>query len=186
MDFVPDDKRIEDQAREALIADMKNRLEQAQTSGQSPEQIQREAAAYAKVEARRQAPQIVAKARSWWFGFRRFLIVGALASGFSIGMALFVEHRYVAPLCEQYGTQHGLLYRGIYYPVMGSSSTTSSSGRCIFVDSAERRKTFPLAKLVPNAAIALLVSFALDIEATIPISFILIALIAVAIGRLRQ
>jgi len=55
-----------------------------------------------------------------------------------------------------------------------------------FVDSAEHRNTFPLVKLVPNAAIALLVSLALHVEVTIPAAFALIALIAVAIGRLTR
>jgi len=186
MDSVPDEKRIEEQAREAFIAGMKNQLEQAQASGQSLEQTQREATAYASAEASRQVPQIVDRFHSWWFGFRRFLIVGAVASGFAIGLALFVEHRYAAPLCEQYAAEHELLYRGISYPVMGNSSTTSSSGRCLFIDSADHRNTFPLAKLVPNVAIALLVSLALDIEVTIPVAFILIALIAVGIGRLKR
>jgi len=101
MDSMPDDKQIREQAREAFIAGMKNRIEQAQTSDQSQEQIKRQVAAYANAEARRQVPQIVSRFHSWWLGFRRFLIVGALASGVAIGLGLFVEHRYAAPLCEQ-------------------------------------------------------------------------------------
>ncbi|HEX7605331.1 MAG TPA: hypothetical protein VF348_01385, partial [Usitatibacter sp.] len=92
----------DEQAREAFIASMKSRMEQAQASGQSPEQIREQMAAFAREESRRQLPQTVAKVRSWWSGFRNFLIVGAIALALSIGLALVVEHRYAAPLCESY------------------------------------------------------------------------------------
>ena len=186
MNSVPDDKRIQEQAREAFIAGMKDRIEQAQASGQSPEQIKQQVAAYANAEARRQVPQIVSRFHSWWLGFRRFLIVAALASGVAIGLALFVEHRYAAPLCEQYAAQHGLLYQGFSYPVKGHSSTTPLSGSCLYSDSADHRNSVSLAKLVPSAVIALLVSIALDLEVTIPVAFVFIALIAVGIGRLKR
>ena len=57
-----------------------------------------------------------------------------------------------------------------------SSSTTSPSGRCILLNAAGHRDTISLTTLEPSAIIALLVSFALQIEFTIPASFVLIAL----------
>jgi hypothetical protein len=118
-------------------------------------------------------------------GFRRFLIVGALAFGLAAGLALFVERRYAAPLCERYAAEHGLVYTGLEYPVIGkSSSTTSPSGRCILVNAAGRGDTMSLTKLEPSGIIALLVSFALQIKFTVPASFVLIALMWVGFRKL--
>jgi len=185
MSSTRDEEQAQEKARGAFIAGMKTRLEQAEARGQSPEQIREQATAYAREEARRQVPQVAAKARSWWFGFRNFLIVGALALGLAIGLALFVERYYASPLCEQYAAQHGLVYRGLDYPVIGQSSSTTSSGNCILVDAAGHRNTIRLRNLEPNAALALLASFALQIDFTVPALFIVVALIAVAISRLR-
>jgi hypothetical protein len=127
----------------------------------------------------------VAKARSCWVGFRNFLIVGAIALGLAIGLALFVEHSYASPLCEKYAGQHSLLYRGVDYPVVGNSSSTTSSGSCIFDDAAGQRNTVRLRDLDPNAALSLLASFALQIDFTVPTFFIIVALIAVGMSRLK-
>lgn len=180
-----DEEQAQDKEHEAFLADMKIRLKQAQASGKSPEQIRELILAITHEEGRKQAPQIAARARSWWTGFRNFLIIGALAFGLAIGLALFVDHYYASPLCEQYAVQHSLLYRGLDYPVIGKSSSTSSSGSCIFEDSAGQRNTIDLRNLEPNAAIALLASFGLQIEFTIPALFIVVALIAVGISKLR-
>jgi hypothetical protein len=180
-----EEQQNQEKAREAFIADMKTRVEQAQASGQSPEQIREQVRAYARAEARQQIPQIAARARSWWFGFRRFLIVGALALGLAIGLALFIDRYYASPLCQQYAAQHGLVYGGLDYPVIGRSSSTTSSGSCIFVDAAGHRNTILLRNLEPNAALALLASFGLQIEITVPTLFIVVALMAVAISKLR-
>lgn len=127
------------------------------------------------------------QARSWWFGFRNFLIVGGLALGLAMALALLVEHRYAAPLCRQYGAQRGLTYQGISYPVIGkSSSTTSSSGSCRFVAATGREDRVSLTRLEPNWAIQFAVSWALQLELTTAIFFVLIALLAVGIGRLRK
>ena len=145
-----------EQAREAFIAGIKSQLEQAAASGQSPEQIRQQARALMSEEVRRQIPEFAAKARSWWRGFRRFLIVGAFAFGLAIGLALLVEYRYAAPLCERYAAEHHLVYRSPYYPVIGKSSSTSSvSGKCILANAADRQSSIGLTKLEPNVAIAL-------------------------------
>jgi len=141
--------------------------DQAQVSGQSPEQM----------------PELTARVTAWWSGFRNFLIVGALAFGAAIGLAFLVEHQHLAALCERYGAQRGLAYQGADYPVIGSSSSTTSPGGCISSDTAGRRATVSLYKLEPNAGIALLVSFALQIDFTIPAAFVLIALLAVWLRR---
>jgi hypothetical protein len=181
------DGKAREDAREALVADMKARFEKGLATGLSPEQVRETIAQHAREEVRRQAPQVVARARSWWLGFRNFLAVGALAAGLAIGLALLIEHRYASPLCEQHGARQGLAYRGLDYPVIGrSSSTTSSSGSCMFVDGAGHRSTVRLDKLEANAAIVLLVSLALQIEFTIPAFFVLLALLAVGFGRLRR
>jgi hypothetical protein len=180
----PDDEQAREQSREAFIAGMKTRLERARASGQSPEQIQELVSACVKEETRRQIPQVAARARAWWSGFRNFLIVGALALGVAIGLALFVEHHYAAPLCEQYAAQHdGLRYDGIDYPTVGRSSSTTSPPRCMFVDPAGHRDTVSLDELQPNAIAALLTSFALQISFVTPVAFILIALSAVSLRR---
>jgi hypothetical protein len=170
---------------EAFAAAMQARIEQARANGESSEQIKEEVTAYARAEARQQAPQVVARARSWWSGFRNFLIVGALALGLAIGLALFVEHSYTAPFCEKYASQHSLVYSGFQYPTLGRSSSTSSLGRCMFADAAGQSSTVDFSKVNSNAILALLVSFALQIEITIPVFFILVAMLAVAISRLR-
>ena len=183
MGLTPDDEQAREKAREAFLAGMKTRLEQAQASGQSPEQLEELVSAFAKAAQRRQLPEATSRIRAWWTGLRNFLIVGALAVGVFIGLALFIEHRNAAPLCEHYGAQHGLTYRGIDYPTIGRSSSTTSTPRCLFVDAAGRRDSVSLDKLEPNAAMALLVSFALQIDIVVPVAFILIALMAVALRR---
>jgi hypothetical protein len=184
MDPIPDDARAREHAREAFIADMKRRFEQAQAGGQSPEQLRELVTASAKEESRRQLPEVTARMTAWWSGLRNFLIVGGLAFGVAIGLALLVEHLHVAPLCERYAAQHGLRYQGVDYPMIGRSSSTTSPGRCIFADAAGRRDTVSLYKVEANAFIALLVSFALQIDFIIPAAFILIALLAVSLrGR---
>jgi hypothetical protein len=185
MSSTSDEEQDPEKERDALIANMKTRIEQAQASGQSPEQIREQIIASAREEAPQQVQQIVAKTRSWWFGFRNFLIVGALALGLAISLALFVDNSYASPLCKQYAAQHNLVFRGLEYPVIGNSSSTTSSGSCIFDDTAGNRNTIRFSKLEPNSALALLASFGLQIEITLPTSFIVIALIAVAISKLR-
>lgn len=177
------DEQTQAQQRAAFIANMKRALEQAQANGQSPEQIRALTSTLAHAEMQRQMPQIIAKTRSWWSGLRNFLIVGALALGLSIGLALFVEHRYAAPLCTHYAALHELTYKGIEYPVIGRSSNTTSSGRCIFVNSAGQQNTLALSKVGGNWLIVLLLSFALQIDFTTPVAFILIALLAVALRK---
>lgn len=179
-----DDEQAREQTREAFIANMKSRLEQAQASGQSPEEIRKQAAAFAREESQRQLPQIIARTRSWWSGFRTFLIVGAIALGLSIGLALFVEHRYAAPLCVNYAALHELTYEGLNYPLISKgSAANSASGSCIFENHAGRRSTVSLGKLETNWAIGLLITFALQLEFTTPVAFVLVALIAAALRR---
>jgi len=174
-----------DKERDEFIAGMKTRIEQAQSSGQSPEQIREEAEAYAHEKASQQAPKVAAKALSCWVGFRNFIIVGALAFGLAIGLALYVDHTYASPLCEKYAELHSLVYRGLEYPVIGESSSTTSSGSCIFNDASGQRNTVDFRHLEPNVGIALLASFALQIDFTVPALFVVIALIAVGISKLR-
>lgn len=183
MDTAPEDDQARESAREAIIAGLKTRLEQAQASGHSPDQIRELLTASAKEASRRQIPALTARVTAWWRGLRNFLIVGALAIGVAIGLALLVEHRHVAPLCERYAARHGLTYRGVDYPIIGSSSSTTSPGRCIFADAAGRQDTVSFYKLEPHAAFALLDSFALQIDFVIPTAFILIALLAVVLRR---
>ena len=66
MSSTPEDDPSANESREAFLAGMKTRLEQAQASGQSSEQIRAQASSYAREEMQRQAPQVVARARSWW------------------------------------------------------------------------------------------------------------------------
>jgi hypothetical protein len=138
-------------------------------------------------EALRQNSDIVVQIHSRWWGFRRFLLVGGLSFGLAIALALFIEHRHATPLCEQYAGAHRLTYHGLEYPILGkSSSTTTVSGRCLFADAKGHESSYDLTKLEPNAAISLLVGFALDIEFTIPVFFIAVSLLALGIGRLRR
>ncbi|MBP7610519.1 MAG: hypothetical protein KA760_13545 [Steroidobacteraceae bacterium] len=106
MDSASNDDRTAEQACEAFLAEKKTRLEQARAGGQSPEQIRAMASAYASEEGRRQLPETMSRMRAWWTGLRNLLIIGALAAGVFICLALFIEHRYAAPLCEHYGARH--------------------------------------------------------------------------------
>lgn len=184
MNSTGDDQQGPDRQGEAFAAEMKRRMEQAQARGDSPEQIRAQASAYAHQVARERAPDTIAKGRSCWVGFRNFLIVGAIALGLAIGLLLLVDRSYVSPLCEKYAAQHSLVYRGVDYPYVGSSSSTTNSGGCIFEDAAGQRNTITLRVLDPNGALSLLASFVLDVEFTVPTLFILVALIAVGLSRL--
>lgn len=178
-----EEKDAQEKKRDAFVAEMKTRIEQAQASGESPEQMKKELTAYAHEEARQQAPQVAAQARSWWLGIRNVLIIGTISLGLAIGLALLTERTYTTPLCEKYAASHGLVYRGLDYPVIGSSSSTTSSGSCIFVNSAGKSNTIRFRDLASNQVVALLASFALQLEITVPALFILVALMAVAITR---
>ncbi len=175
-----------DRERDALAAEMKRQMEQAKARGDSPEQMREQALAYAHEAARQRAPRTVARGRSCLAGLLNFLIIGAIALGLGIGLALFVERSYAAPLCQTYAAQRSLQYRGVDYPVIGNSSSTTSSGSCIFVDAAGQRSTVTLRNLEPNAAAALLASFGLQIDFTVPTFFVLVALVAVGLRHLRR
>ena len=179
-----DDEQAREHAREAFIASMKTRVERAQASGQSPEEIRKQAAAFAREEMQRQLPRIAARTRSWWSGLRTFLVVGAIALGLSLGLAWFVEHGYAAPACERYAAVHELTYRGFNYPLMGrGSAANASSGSCIFDNRAGRRSTVSFGKVGAGWATVLLITFALEIELTVPVAFVLVALIVAALRR---
>lgn len=77
----------QEQANEQFVAAMKARLEKAQADGQSPEQMQQLAMALGHTEAGRRATKVVTQVHSWWPGFQRFLMVGALACALAIGLA---------------------------------------------------------------------------------------------------
>ncbi len=172
--------------REAFVAAMKRRIEDGRSRGLSPEEMEADAREFARGEMRRRAPEVVAAARTWWVGLRRFLVIGALAVALSVGLALFAEHRYAAPLCERHAAEHGLQYRGLDYPYLGRSSGTSSgSGRCILADAAGRGTTVSLRKVEPNFAVDFAMSTALEIEFTIPAFFALLALAAASVLRRR-
>ena len=67
-------------------------------------------------EARQDILALTGQVRSWWSGFRRFLIVGALAFGLAAGLALLVERRYAAPICERYAAARALSTKGWRIP----------------------------------------------------------------------
>ena len=180
-----DDQQIQEQAREAFIASMKTRIEQAQASGQSPKQMREQTAVYARDEIHQQIPQLVSQARSWWSGFKRYLMVSAVALGLAVSLAWLVEHRHAAPLCELYAKEHHLNYGQLAYPSFGHSST-SGSATCNFFDASGHKKLISLAKLEPNLAIDLMVSLALGLGFTFPALFLIIALISGAIERLKE
>jgi hypothetical protein len=180
-----DEEPARAQSREEMIARMKRRIEQARKSGQSADQIEAQLALDIREEMRQQVPHVVAQARSWWSGFRNFLIVGALAFAVALGLALLVEHRYAAPLCEQHAARQGLLYQGLEYPRLGRSTSTSSSARCMLINPAGLRTTVSLSSLEANPVIALAIAAALEIEFTTPVAFVLIALVAVAVLKIK-
>ncbi len=88
------------QGHELFVADLKARLAQAKTEGQSPEQMQQLAMALASADAGRRATQVVGQVGAWWSGFKLFLLVCALAVVLAGGLALAVEYRHAAPLCR--------------------------------------------------------------------------------------
>jgi len=112
-------------------------------------------------------------------------MVGVMACVLAIGLAWVVEHRYAAPLCDVYATEHRLSYRQLNYP-NGGHSTNAGSARCVFADPSGHEQSISLAKLVPNWVIDLMVSIALGIEFTIPAFFVLVALIFAAMKRLTR
>ena len=179
------DESNQDPDREAFLVEMRARFEQAQRSGKSPTQVRDEMRELARRQGQARAPQLAAGLRSWVRGLRNLLIVGALALGLAITLALLVEHRYAAPLCEKYGAQHGLLYTALEYPTLGrgSSAAGNTSGDCVFRDAAGAKQTFSLGKLAPNFWTDLLMNAALEIELTFPISFVLIGLVGALLFR---
>ncbi len=174
-----------DQDREAFIAAMQNRMKQAQQRGASPEEIQAAMRELVQQEEQVRAPQMIASLRSWLRGLRNAVIVGILAVSLAIGLALLVEQRYAAPLCKTYGAQHGLVYTGLDYPILGGSGGAGSntSGECLFRDSAGQKQLYSLGALAPNFPTDFLMSAALQLELTIPVAFVVIALIVAILFR---
>jgi hypothetical protein len=173
------------QSHEAFKANLKARLEQAQADRQSPEQMQQMAMSLAGAEGGRQAIKAVGQLRSWWSGFKLFVMVGGLAVAMAMGLALAVEYRHAAPLCKAYGAEHHWAYQNLNYPYGGHSST-SGSATCVFTDASGNDKHVSLAKLEPNWLTDLGVSFAFEIEFTTPLFFVLAALLLAALKRLQK
>jgi hypothetical protein len=174
-------EQSQDESRDAFIANMKKRVEEAQASGQSTEQIREQIASSARAESRKRAPQTAAQARSWWVGVRNFLLIGAVALGLAVGLALLVDRSYASPLCAKYAAQKNLVFQGLDYPQLGSNSSTSSPSRCIFSNAT----TVAIGKLDPNFIVSTLADFAMTIEITVPAFFIGVALLVVVITRKR-
>lgn len=175
------------QSHEAFKANLKARLEQAQADGQSPEQMQQMAMSLAGAEGGRQAIKAVGQLRSWWSGFKLFLMVGGLAVVLSVGLALAVEYRHAAPLCKAYGAEHHWTYQSLDldYPD-GGHSTNAGSATCVFADASGNDKYVSLAKLEPNWLTDLGVSFAFEMEFTLPLFFVLVALLFAAFKRKQK
>jgi hypothetical protein len=173
------------QSHEAWVASLKARLEQARAEGQSPEQMQQLAMTMAHADAGRRATQVVGQVRSWWSGFKLFLMVGGLALALAMSLALGVEYRHAAPLCKSYGAEHHWAYQSLNYP-NGGHSSNAGSARCVFTNASGSHEYVSLTKLEPNWLTDLGVSFAFEIEFTLPLFFVLIALLFAALKRLQK
>jgi len=161
-------------------------MEAARARGESPDQIHEEMRSFAHRHVREQAPIVATKVSAWWRGLRNFLIIGALALGCSVALALFVEHSYTAPSCREYALLHNFRYTGFDYPPLLSNrggGSHAASGDCQFLDAAGRRQEISFAKTARSTPVELLVTFALQIDLTTTLSFLAIALIAALFAR---
>ena len=175
-----------DKDREAFLAEIRARMEAARARGESPDQIQEEMRSVAHRRVREQAPIIATRVSAWWRGLRNFLIIGALALGCSVALALFVEHSYAAPSCREYALLHNLRYTSFDYPPLLSDRGRggyASSGDCQFLDAAGRRQEVSFAKAAHSTPVELLVAFALQIDLTTTLWFLAIALIAAMFAK---
>ena len=180
-----DQDRSPRQGRDAFVAGLKARLEQARSEGQSPEQMQQLAMTLASADAGRRATQVVGRLAAWWSGFKLFLVVGAVACAFAVGLALGVEYRHAAPLCETYAAAHHWTYQSLNYP-NGGHSNNAGSATCVFVDASGNDKYVSLTRLEPNWLTDLGVSFAFEMEFTLPLFFVLVALLFAAFKRKQK
>ena len=179
------ENRSQRQGQQAFVADMKARLEQARAEGQSPEQIQQLAMRLAHADAGRRTTQVVGQVRSWWSKFELFLMVGGMALALAMGMAMGVECRHAAPLCKAYGAEHHWTYQSLDYP-NGGHSNNAGSATCVFVDASGNDKYVSLTRLEPNWLTDLGVSFAFEMEFTLPLFFVLVALLFAAFKRKQK
>ncbi len=173
------------QGHDAFVADLKARLAQAQSEGQSPEQMQQLAMALASADAGRRATQVVGQVSAWWSGFKLLVVVGGLALALAVGLALGVEYRHAAPLCQTYGAQHHWTYQSLDYP-NGGHSRNAGSATCVFADASGNRNYVSLTRLEPNWLTDLGVSFAFEMEFTLPLFFVLVALLFAAFKRKQK
>lgn len=179
------ENRSQRQGQQAFVADMKARLAQAQSEGQSPEQMQLLAMTLASANAGRRATQVVGHLAAWWSGFKLFLMVGAVACALAVGLALGVEYRHAAPLCETYAAAHHWTYQSLNYP-NGGHSRNAGSATCVFADASGNDEYVSLTRLEPNWLTDLGVSFAFEMEFTLPLFFVLVALLFAAFKRKQK
>ena len=94
-------------------------------------------------------------------------------------------YRHAAPLCKAYGAEHHWTYQSLDYP-NGGHSNNAGSATCVFVDASGNDKYVSLTRLEPNWLTDLGVSFAFEMEFTLPLFFVLVALLFAAFKRKQK
>jgi len=125
--------------------------------------------------------KLVANARSARGGFFRFLIVGAFALALAAALAWYVENRVAIPVCLAHGQSLDYTLQEYRYPAGGGNNYTST---CVFKDAKGQERRVGFSRIAPSGFTEALVNVALELEVTVPVFFVLIALIIAAAGRL--
>ena len=100
---------------------------------------------------------------------RNLVIVGLLALGFSLTLAIFAEGNYARPHCATYATAHQLTYAGLEYPSAPIGVPGRRPATCLFVSAARGVVTVPFASVAPSESAAILVDLATTTLLTTPV-----------------
>lgn len=100
---------------------------------------------------------------------RNLFIVGALALGFSLTLAIFAEGNYARPKCATYAAAHQLTYAGLEYPSAPIGVPGRRPARCLLLDTNRRLVTVPFGDVAPHRMSAVLVDLATTPLLTTPL-----------------
>lgn len=118
---------------------------------------------------------------SRWERYRNLAVVAALALGFALTLAIFVEGNYARPRCAAYGRDRGLTYAALEYPSAPIGIAGRRAASCLFVDRDRQLVTIPFTEVEPRLATSTAVDIATTPVVTAPV---LLALFAVVLYQL--
>ncbi len=102
---------------------------------------------------------------------RNLGLVGLLALGFSLTLAIFAEGNFGRPHCAAYATARQLTYAGMQYPSAPIGVPGRRPATCLLLDAERAVVTVPFADVAPHRLATVLVDIATTPLITTPLLF---------------